>query len=59
MPTGYFVSTHEYAELQRLRAVGRRAYGVKKLPTDIAEAIEAATMHPAHDHLNDLLKEQK
>jgi prevent-host-death family protein len=57
--SGYFVSAHEYAELQRLRALERRAYHIGELPTEIADAIETARMSPAHDHLNDLLKEQK
>jgi PHD/YefM family antitoxin component YafN of YafNO toxin-antitoxin module len=57
--SGYFVSAHEYAELQRLRALERRAYRISDLPTEIADAIESAKMSPTHDHLNDLLKEQK
>jgi PHD/YefM family antitoxin component YafN of YafNO toxin-antitoxin module len=55
--SGYFVSAHEYAELQRLRALERRVYRITELPTDIADAIEMAAMNPAHDHLNDLTKE--
>jgi PHD/YefM family antitoxin component YafN of YafNO toxin-antitoxin module len=55
--SGYFVSAHEYAELQRLRALERRAYRISELPTEIADAVENAAMSPAHDHLNDLLKE--
>jgi PHD/YefM family antitoxin component YafN of YafNO toxin-antitoxin module len=57
--SGYFVSAHEYAELQRLRALERRAYRISDLPTEIADAIESAKVSPAHDHLNDLLKEPK
>jgi PHD/YefM family antitoxin component YafN of YafNO toxin-antitoxin module len=57
--SGYFVSAQEYAELQRLRALERRAYRLSELPAEIADAIEASKMNPAHDHLNDLLKEQK
>jgi len=34
-----------------------RVYRVNELPAEIAAAIETATMNPAHDHLNDLLKE--
>jgi prevent-host-death family protein len=30
--TGYFVSTQEFAELQRLRAFERRVYGIAELP---------------------------
>ena len=54
--SGYFVSTHEYAELQRLRALERRVYRIGELPADIADAIERSEMNPAHDHLNSLLK---
>lgn len=57
--SGYFVSALEYAELQRLRALERRAYRLDDLPTDMAEAIKSARMDPAHDHLNELLKETK
>ncbi|MFO1466771.1 MAG: hypothetical protein U1F35_10090 [Steroidobacteraceae bacterium] len=57
--SGYFVSAHEYSELQRLRALERRAYRINELPAELADAIEAAKMNPVHDHLNELLKEQK
>jgi PHD/YefM family antitoxin component YafN of YafNO toxin-antitoxin module len=55
--SGFFVSAHEYAELLRLRALERRAYRLNELPVETADAIEAARMNPAHEHLNDLLKE--
>lgn len=55
--SGFFISAHEFGELQRLRALERRAYRLSELPAETADAIEAATMNPAHDHLNDLLKE--
>lgn len=57
--SGYFVSAQEYAELQRLRALERRAYRINELPTAVADAIETARMDSAHDHLNDLLKVEK
>jgi PHD/YefM family antitoxin component YafN of YafNO toxin-antitoxin module len=53
--SGYFVSEHEYQELQRLRKFERRVYRIKELPAEIAEAIEASKMDPKHDHLNALL----
>jgi PHD/YefM family antitoxin component YafN of YafNO toxin-antitoxin module len=56
--SGYFVSAHEYAELQRLREFERRVYRVKELPADIAEAIKASKMDPAHDPLNALLDDE-
>jgi PHD/YefM family antitoxin component YafN of YafNO toxin-antitoxin module len=57
--SGYFVSAQEYAELQRLRALERRAYRLSDLPAEIVDVIETGNMNPAHDHLNELLKEQK
>lgn len=56
--SGYFVSAHEYAELQRLRALERRVYRLSELPADIADEIEAARMNQAHAHLNDLLNDK-
>jgi hypothetical protein len=51
--------TQEYVELQRLLAFERRAYRLSELPAEIAHAIEAGRMSPAHSHLNNLLKDQK
>jgi PHD/YefM family antitoxin component YafN of YafNO toxin-antitoxin module len=56
--SGYFVSAQEYEELQRLRAFKRRVYRLKDLPPEIADAIKASKMDPAHDHLNALLDEK-
>ena len=57
--SGYFVSAREYEELQRLRAFERRVHRIKDLPAEIAEAIQGAKMHPAHDRLNALLHERQ
>jgi PHD/YefM family antitoxin component YafN of YafNO toxin-antitoxin module len=54
--SGFFVSAHEYGELQRLRALERRAYRLNELPAEIADAIEVARMNPAHDYLNELME---
>ena len=56
--SGYFVSAHEYEELQRLRAFERRVYQINNLPTEIAEAIKTSEMDPARDHLNALLNDK-
>jgi hypothetical protein len=56
--SGYFLSSHEFAEYQRLKALARRAYHISELPADIADAIEQAGMDPAHDHLDRLLDEE-
>ena len=57
--SGYFVSTHEYEELQRLRAFARRVHRIKDARAEIAEAIQGAKMKPAHDHQNALLDESQ
>jgi|KBSSwiStaDraftv2_1062776.scaffolds.fasta_scaffold15301_6 PHD/YefM family antitoxin component YafN of YafNO toxin-antitoxin module len=56
--SGYFISAREFEELQRLRALERRAYRINDLPAEIADAIEGSKMNPAHDHLNKLLDEK-
>lgn len=53
--SGYFVSAREYAELQRLRALERRAYRLNELPRELVEGIAAAKVDPKHDSLNRLL----
>lgn len=57
-PSGYFVSPHEYAELERLRAYERSVYRIEDLPEEVAAAISSAKMDPKHDHLNALLDEK-
>jgi PHD/YefM family antitoxin component YafN of YafNO toxin-antitoxin module len=56
--SGYFVSAREFDELRRLRAFERRVHGIKDMPSEIAEAIEASRMKSDHDHLNELLDEE-
>jgi PHD/YefM family antitoxin component YafN of YafNO toxin-antitoxin module len=56
--SGYFVSAREFDELQRLRAFERRVHRIREMPTELAEAIEATRMNPAHEHLNALLDEK-
>jgi PHD/YefM family antitoxin component YafN of YafNO toxin-antitoxin module len=53
--SGYFVSPHEYAELERLRAYQRRVYRIEELPENVVQAISEAKMDPKHEHLNALL----
>jgi hypothetical protein len=40
-----------------LRKFERRVYQLKNLPREVAEAIKAAKMSSAHDHLNKLMDE--
>jgi PHD/YefM family antitoxin component YafN of YafNO toxin-antitoxin module len=56
--SGYFISPHEYAELERLRAYERRVYRIEDLPDDVADAISAASVDAKHDHLNRLLDDK-
>ncbi len=56
--SGYFVSPHEYAELQRLRALERRAYRLSELPRNLIEALVTSKMSPTHDDLNRLLDDK-
>jgi len=58
-PSGYFVSTQEFAELQRLRSLERRAYSIGSIPDELAAAIAGAAMSAAHDHLNQLLDQDE
>jgi PHD/YefM family antitoxin component YafN of YafNO toxin-antitoxin module len=53
--SGYFLSSHEFEEYQRLKAMTPRAYHISELPDEIADAIEKADMDSAHDHLNKLM----
>ena len=55
--SGYFVSEHEYAEYQRLKAGARRAYHISELPEETIRAMETARMNPAHNHLNELMND--
>jgi PHD/YefM family antitoxin component YafN of YafNO toxin-antitoxin module len=57
--SGYFVSEHEFKELQRLRALERRVYRIRNLPAGISEAIRGAKMDPAHKHLDSLPDEKE
>lgn len=56
--SGRFISDHEFDELQRLRALEHRVYGVEELPREVAKAIEKSEMDPCHSHLDALLDEK-
>jgi len=51
---GYFVSPHEYEELQKLKGM-RRSFATAELSDEEFEAIASARMDPRYDHLNKLL----
>ena len=37
---------------------GDRVYAIGEVPRELAEAIKASKMDPAHDHLNALMEEK-
>lgn len=53
--SGYFLSEHEYAEYQKLKALSRRSYHISELPEETIKAMTAAKVNPAHNHLNELM----
>jgi prevent-host-death family protein len=55
--TGYFVSAGTFKEYQKLKAMARRATKVADLPKKAIDAIAASRMDPAHDHLDESLKD--
>jgi PHD/YefM family antitoxin component YafN of YafNO toxin-antitoxin module len=55
--SGYFISPHEFAELERLRAHERRAYRIEDLPADAFEDVMKSRMDSRHDALNKLLED--
>jgi PHD/YefM family antitoxin component YafN of YafNO toxin-antitoxin module len=57
-PSGYFISTIEYEELQRLRARAGRSRGLEDLSEAEIEEMTSQRMAPEHDHLNRLLDEK-
>lgn len=57
--SGYFVSAASFEEYQKLKAMARHAYKVADLPKLFVDALAAARMSPAYDHLNALLEEDE
>jgi PHD/YefM family antitoxin component YafN of YafNO toxin-antitoxin module len=54
-PAGYFIAPEEFAAIERLKAMARKAYTLDELPEEIVVAIGTARMDPRHEHLNALL----
>ena len=52
---GYFVATHEYEELRKLRNM-RRRFLTAELSDEEVEEIAASRMDSRHDHLDALLE---
>jgi PHD/YefM family antitoxin component YafN of YafNO toxin-antitoxin module len=57
-PSGYFISTIEYEEFQRLRARAGRSIALEDLSEAEIEEMTSQRMSPEHDHLNRLLDER-
>jgi PHD/YefM family antitoxin component YafN of YafNO toxin-antitoxin module len=56
--TGYFISTLEFDELQRLKALSGRSRGIEDLSEKEIDEMMATRMPPEYDHLNSLLKDK-
>lgn len=57
-PTGYFVSSVEFEELQRYKSMVQRSVATADMSEDEVRAIAAGRMSSRHDHLNALLDEK-
>lgn len=53
--TGYFVSSNDYEEFMRIKAIMPKAYAVEELSEETIKAIAFSKMSARHDHLNSLL----
>lgn len=56
--TGYFISTLEFEELQRLKALSGRSRGIEDLSEKEIDEMMAIRMSPEYDYLNSLLKDK-
>jgi PHD/YefM family antitoxin component YafN of YafNO toxin-antitoxin module len=57
--TGYFVSTREFQNYQRLKARDGSALAVEELDAATVASLANAKMDKRHDKLNDLLDEKE
>ena len=57
-PTGYFVSSVEFEELQRYKSMAQKSFATADLSEEEVRAIAAGRMSPQHDHLDALLDEE-
>lgn len=55
--TAYFVSSSEYDEFVRLKAMQPKTYATHELSEETIAAIAASKMDARHDYLNELLGE--
>lgn len=52
---GYFISSAEYEEYQRIKYMLPRAYAIHELGEGTVHALATSHMSERHEHLNDLL----
>jgi len=57
--TGYYISSHEYEELQKIKASMRNSYTIKTMPEELYQEIIAAKVDPEFSHLNSLLADDR
>lgn len=56
--TGYYISAHEYDELQRIKATMRRSYTINALPEELYQEIVASSVDPEFERLNSFLDDK-
>ena len=53
--TGYYVSAHEFEDLQKIKASMRRSFTLDTMPEELYQAILKSKVDPQYDYLNDIL----
>jgi hypothetical protein len=56
---GYYISAHEYEELQKIKSTMRRSHTINTLPEEFYQEIINAKVEPKYEHLNSLLDDEK
>lgn len=54
--TGYFISAHEYEELNRIKSLMPKAFAIEEFSDEVLTALANSKMDTRHDHLNALLE---
>jgi hypothetical protein len=55
---GYYISAHEYEELQKIKASMRQSYTIDTLPEELYQEVINARVDLEFEHLNGLLAEK-
>jgi len=53
--TGYYISSHEYEELQKIKATMRNSYTINTMPEELYQEIITSRVNPAFSNLDSLL----